>query len=225
MSAEAEGAEVMFLGFANDYTGYSLAEQDWWQGGYEAAGGMWGPQQGDYLLRRGKEIFTHHHRRNAPLPFTQPPPVEAFSGYTVVPYSPESGLSIGEVRVDVPAAVSSIDVVTFSVLGGDPWLGTPVAVLEKQTAGSFEPVLRRTGQPVDSDGYELWVELVTHPTYEEKMPAIEREFLWTFHFPASHRVPASFEPLEGTYRFAVTLPTGAHGENRESHTGTFTVSK
>lgn len=224
-SAEAGGADVMFLGYANDYTGYSLTEQDWRQGGYEAAGGMWGPRQGDYLLRRGKEIFTHFHRRNAPLPFNQPAPVEPFAGYSVVPYSPEKGLSLGEVRADVPTEVSPLDVVTFTLLGGDPWLGTPVAVLEKQGGASFQPVLRRTGQQVDSDGYELWVDLATHPTYEERMPAAEREFIWTFHFPVSHRTPASFDSLEGTYRFAVTLPTDAAGGTQLAHTGTFTVTE
>jgi hypothetical protein len=223
ISEETGGADVMFIGYANDYTGYCTAEQDWWQGGYEAAGGMWGPGQGDYLLKRGKQIFTHYHRRNAPLPFEEPAPVEPFSGYSGVPYVAEQGLSVGEIAVDVPATASKTDVVTFTVLGTDPWFGNPIAVLEKEVNGSFEPVLRKTGEPVDSDGYELWLELTTNPTYADEMPASEREFAWAFHFPVSHRVPAGFEPLDGSYRFAVTIPTDANGGTQVTHTGSFAV--
>ena len=224
ISEETDGADVMFIGYANDYTGYCVAELDWWQGGYEAAGGMWGPGQGDYLLKRGKQVFTHYHLRNAPLPFKEPTPVEPFSGYSVDPYVVEKGLSVGDVTVDVPATAMPTEVVTFTVLGTDPWLGNPIAVLEKEVGGSFEPVMRKTGQPVDSDGYELWLDLTTNPTYADKMPAPEREFAWTFHFPVSHRVPAGFEPLDGTYRFAVTIPTDANGGTQVSHTGSFTVT-
>jgi neutral ceramidase len=222
MAAET-GSETMFIGYANDYQGYCLTEQDWWQGGYETAGGMWGPRQGDYVLARGMEIFDHFFHRDAPLPFEEPDPVEPFSGYTVEPYQPESGISVGTIQADVPAAAGQQDVVSFAVLGTDPWLGAPVAVLEKQTASGFEPVLRPNGTEVDSEGYELWLHLSVNPAYADVMPAAEREFVWTFSFPVSHKVPASFGKLEGTYRFRIEIPMES-GDTKKVETGTFSVS-
>lgn len=219
---DATGSNVMFIGYANDYHGYCLTEQDWWQGGYETAGAMWGPKQGDYLLDRGIEVFDHFYHRNAPLPFAQPDPVAPFGGYTVEAYQPEKGISVGSVQTDVPATASHTDVVTFTVLGSDPWLGSPIAVLEKQTGSGFEPVLRRNGTEVDSEGYELWVSLAVNPSYADVMPAPEREFAWTFHFPVRHKVPASFGELEGTYRFRVKIPV-VSGEPVVVETGAFEV--
>lgn len=220
---EQTDADAMFIGYANDYIGYSLTEQDWWQGGYATAGAMWGPGQGDYLLARGKEIFDHFHQRRAPLPFEEPAPVEAFSGYIIDPYEPEPGIGVGTIEKDVPAVAARTDVLTFTVLGNDPWLGAPVAVLEEQTGSGFEAVLRPNGTRVDSDGYELWLELSPRPGYAEVMPAPEREFAWTFHFPVSRKVPASFGELSGTYRFRVEIPTTA-GETLSVETGSFEVA-
>lgn len=33
---------VYFLGYVQDYIGYSLIEEDWYWGGYEVAGSIWG---------------------------------------------------------------------------------------------------------------------------------------------------------------------------------------
>src|SRR5690606_6586866 len=140
-------------------------EQDWWQGGYEASGALWGPRQGDYLAARtieGVETFWDGYRDP---PFEEPPVLAPFSGYSYSPYQPERAIDAGTIVEDVVAAPASTDVVRFTVLGSDPWLGTPVAVLERQTASGFEPVLRTNGTPIDSDGYEMWVDLAVSPSY------------------------------------------------------------
>ncbi len=221
ISAIAGGADVMFIGYAQDYTGYSLPEDDWWQGGYETSGTLWGPRQGDYFAARAAEMFANFHD-GTPLPFTEPAPVPAFSGYTVEPYQVEAAVDAGTLLADVPSTVAPTDVLSFTVRGSDPWLGTPVATLERDAGSGFAPVLRANGTEVTSEGYELWIDLTTDPTYADQMPASQREFRWTFSFPVSHRVSGAVDDLSGQLRFVVSVPT--ENGDVEVTTSAFTVS-
>lgn len=215
------GGEAMFIGYANDYTGYSLGEDDWWQGGYEASGALWGPRQGDYLAARTVEAFETFHDRWVEPPWLEPDRVEPFSGYSYDPYVPETPIGLGTVTADVPATATATDVVTFTVRGADPWLGAPVATLEHDPGGGFEPVTRSNGTVVDSRSYDLWVDLTTEPTYEAQIRADERAFEWEFHFPVAQRAASGIPALSGDYRFRVRVPT-SDGE-QIVETGTFTV--
>ena len=215
--------QTMFVGYAQDYTGYSITEDDWWQGGYESGGGMWGPRQGDYLAARGAEIFHHFVDPSYALPFEEPAPMEPFSGYSYEPYQAEVGLGAGDVHLDVPPVVGASDVVTFTVLGHDPWLGLPVATLERDSGSGFAEVTRANGTPVTSEGYEFWVDLSTDPEYADVMPAPVRTFYWTFHYPVTHRVPTTATDLTGSFRFRVAIPTDAAGATTEAVTAVYAV--
>jgi hypothetical protein len=205
---EKTGGDAMFIGYANDYTGYSLNEEDWWQGGYETSGGLWGPKQGDYLAARLYEIFETFHDQYVTPPFEEPSPVAPFSGYSFTPYEPEPPSDLGTIVLDVPATVAPTDVVRFTVLGADPWLGTPVAILERDDGtGTFEPVTRPNGRVVDSNSYDLWVDLVVDPPYAAAPPPTTRSFAWSFNLPATRRVPTSMPAMVGPHRLTVVLPT------------------
>ena len=222
MSAAAGTDDLMFIGYAQDYTGYSLTEDDWWQGGYETGGTLWGPKQGNHFAARSAEVFQTFVDPTIPLPYTEPDPVEPFSGYTYDPYVTEVGLGAGGVDEDVPGSVGATDVVEFTVLGGDPWLGIPVATLEQDTGSGFSAVQRNDGTNVTSEGYEFWVDLTTDPSYADTMPSAIRTFYWTFHFPVSHRAPTTLPALSGDLRFRVAIPS-TEGEV-EAVTGTFSVN-
>ena len=113
--------------------------------------------------------------------------------------------------------------VSFTVQGSDPWLGTPVAILEQDTGSGFAPVLRPNTTEVTSDGYEFWVELTADPAYQDQMPAASRRFDWTFFFPVTHRVPGSVSDLSGQLRFRVIIPTDSEGSTTEVITSAFSV--
>lgn len=218
------GGDAMFIGYANDYTGYSLNEDDWWQGGYEASGGLWGPQQGDYLAARTVEAFeTFHEAWNEP-PWWEPARVDPFTGYEgYALYAPEGALAIGTITEDVAATPARTDIVTFTVNGSDPWLGAPVATLEHDPGdGAFVPVDRSNGTVVDSRSYDLWLEMTPDPPYVDDVREAERTFAWRFHFPVARRARSAIPPLEGAYRFRVAIPT-SDGET-VVETGTFTVA-
>ncbi len=220
---ERTGADAMFLGYANDYTGYSLTERDWWQGGYETGGALWGPKQGDYLAARAFEAFASYVDTFVAPPYEQPAPIAPFSGYAFDPRVAETALDLGVVATDVLPSATATDVVTFAVHGSDPWLGTPVATLERDDGGSFVPVLRNNGRPLESDGYDFWVELTVSPSYADAPNAPARAFLWSFHLPVRRRAAGPSAPtLTGDHRLRVALPT-ADGDTVVVESATFTV--
>lgn len=198
--------DVMFLGYTMDYTGYAILEDDWWQGGYEASGHIWGPWQGEYLVDRASEVFAKvvvDGPRAGRLP-DEPPPAEPFGAGEYTPYEPTEALEVGTFAVDASALYGEEDVVVVTVYGEDPWLGVPLATLEDETG---EPVLGPNGVPVDSDGYAFWVDVAYDPPYEEDEDAATRHFRWTFSMPVQLTVSGLLPELAGgSYRLRVTLP-------------------
>lgn len=214
------GPNAMMIGYANDYTGYSLGEADWYQGGYETSGALWGPLQGTYLSARARDAFdTFYDLWNEP-PWEEPARVPPFSGYTYDPYVPEGAEGLGTLVTDVPSNASATDVVTFAIHGADPWLGVPVATLGRDE-GTFTPVLRSDGTEVTSRSYDFWVDLEPTPAYAGTPRAPSRTFRWTFQFPIAHRASSNIPELDGPYRFRIAIPTES-GEMTVD-TGVFTV--
>ncbi len=214
--------DAMLLGYANDYTGYSLNEPDWYQGGYEASGALWGPKQGDYLAARLTDVFGSYFERWNEPPWREPSAVPPFSGYTYDPYVPEGAIGAGTIATDAQPSYAQTDVVTFVVDGSDPWLGTPIATLEHDTGGgTFVPVTRPNGTVVDTTSYDSWIDLAVTPDYATTERADTRTFAWTIHYPVSSR-PGAAVALSGSYRFRVSIPT-ATGPT-EVMTRTFVVT-
>jgi hypothetical protein len=214
---------AMFIGYANDYTGYSTGEADFWQGGYEASGALWGPRQGDYLAGRLGEVFdTYFGEWNEPPTWREPAPVPPFSGYSYSPYVPETAVMPGTFTANVAATYGQTDIVTFTVNGSDPWLGTPVATLEHDDGtGTFAPVLRPNGVAIATTSTDAWIDLTTAPTYAETERTATRTFGWTVHYPVRSRAGASVS-LSGRYRFRVHVP--AIGGDLDVTTAAFDVT-
>jgi hypothetical protein len=217
MAAHESVTDTMFLGYTQDYLGYSILEDDWWQGGYEASGALWGPRQGEYLSNLAIDAFDHFMGTGA-FP-TQPAPVQPFAPSDYEPVSPPTALEPGTVLADVAGSYGVTEVVTFTVAGDDPWYGAPTAWLE--TAGG-EPVLRPGGTPAQSDSYLFWVQLAVDPSWEEDGTSTERSYAWTFSMPVAHHYPISDLALSGDYRLRVELPR-ADGSVDEVVSGTFSV--
>jgi len=195
--------DVMFVGYGQDYTGYSILEDDWWQGGYEAGGAIWGPKQGEYLAVQAVDAFARVFGFHGERP--EPEPLEAFGSSDYDPFVAATPVDLGAVLQEVEAIYAPTDEVVFTVSGTDPWLGAPIATLETSDG---DPVLRANGLQVDSDGQGFYVDLATDPTYAEDLDATTRAFHWIFHLPAQHKVPGALPSLsDGSYQIRVTLPT------------------
>ncbi len=218
---ELSGEDAMMIGYANDYTGYSTGEDDWWQGGYEASGALWGPGQGDYLAARAIDVYETFHDVWNEAPWREPAPVPAFSGYTYEPYVPERGVGVGEITTDAPTSVLPTDVVVVEVNGTDPWLGLPTATLQRDDGtDTFAPVLRDDGTPVDSTGVDFWIDLSPTPAYAETERATERTFSYRIHFPIGRRGAGTTWP-SGDYRLRIAMPNDPG--TLEVTSGTFTI--
>ncbi len=199
------GGEVFFVGYGQDYLGYSLSEDDWWMGGYEASGALWGPGQGDYIAARILEGFersdlarqgelTRDEARAGEPERLEPFPLPSFD-----PYQPAPAVGVGEAEV-APVAVAVDEVLSWTVQGADPWLGTPrLEVLEGD-----ETVLRPSGLPLDAEGYQVQVTLAVDPPWSEEADA--RRFLWTFGVVPRPSAGPGVDLSGRTVRLRVTLP-------------------
>jgi len=203
---------IIVIGYAQDYTGYSTPEWDWWQGGYEASGAIWGPKQGDYLTGASVAVATELMDPAKTPPFTDPGPFPLLAP-EVGPFVPTRSKDAGKVITSPAASLAQGETAVFEFTGGDPWHLLPLVVLEQKSGDAFSPVLRHNGTPVDSTGYEFVATLKPEPAYDAVEGAAIRKFTWRFEMPTSRRVETTAFPLEGTYRLTAT------GEYLDSSSG------
>jgi len=203
MRAHDGVGDVFFFGYAQDYLGYALQESDWWHGGYEASGAMWGSRQGEYMKRVSGQAFDHWIGASEELGFTQPDLVTPFDLTDGEPWVAEEALGAGATSAEPDETYPRDGVVTFAVLGDDPLYGAPVAKLQQEVGGEFVDVTTPDGRVRDSDGYGFWVDLNPDPTYEDTLDPTPRAFHWTFNLPITTRALA-LEP--GTYQLEVSIP-------------------
>ena len=209
MQGEEGVGEVLFVGYSNDYLGYTLQEEDWWHGGYEASGAMWGPRQGDYMKEVQAQVFAQY-RSGADPSFDPPEAAPSFDLTQTAPYSPSAASGLGTVRQQPASSVAVGETVTIEVLGADPWHGAPRVTVQVQGAdGTFSDLPRRSGKALDSDGYGFWLDLLPEPSYSEAPDATERQFVWRVSMAVSRRDLGLEAELSGTYRFRVELPDGS----------------
>ena len=215
---ERHGAEqnFFFIGYGQDYIGYSILEEDWWFGGYEASGALWGPKQGAYLVDRALEAMDDFLLQRCPS--TQPDPLVPFP-YTIdAPYVAEGAIDGNQIGVDVLATYGVSDAVEVTVYGQDPWLGPPVWWLEDSQG---EPLRRANGVRVDSDDYNFDVLLSTEPSYSDQ-PRGDRRFVWRARIPVRQAVVGSLEIPSGTWTLVAQVPQPL-GEAVEVRSSAFEV--
>lgn len=215
-AAHPDVTDFLYLGYTQDYLGYSILEDDWFHGGYEASGALWGPKQGEYLSGKVVEAFDSFMTRSCPD--DEPTVLQPFPLPTFTAYEAETAIDSGEVVVQPAATVGPSDVVTFTVNGEDPWVGAPLARL---VTADGDPVLRPGGIPVDSDDMNFDVTLVETPTYGDEARA-DRTFAWTFRMPVRAPVEGGVALADGSYKVVVSLPQ-PEGEPVEVTTDTFSV--
>lgn len=198
-AAMPEAPGILFLGYAQDYLGYSILEEDWWFGGYEASGALWGPRQGEYLSAEIARIFRSY--AEGTCPGDEPEALVPFPYSVDSTYVPAVATSPDAVAVEPAESLGPDGLVVVEVQGRDPWLGAPLAWIE---TAAGEPVLRAGGVPVDSDGYHFEVALDVDPAWDEE--ATERTFTWRFSAAVTPPVEGSVALAPGSYQVKVSMP-------------------
>lgn len=203
---EATSADQAWvLGYAQGYLAYLLHPDDFYLGGYEAQGALWGPGFGQFLIDRGVEIAAHLKDGGRPLSFI-PLPLPAPEPFEEKELSYERPLSapswLSEVRLDEQGLWVA------SWAGGDPAVDQPVVTLERSVeegeALTWEPVRHLSGLAWSSDGMELQLSLSVDPPYTESLFLEERTFQWKVMFPNTFSVTPSAGQLNGQFRVKVT---------------------
>jgi neutral ceramidase len=158
---------TILVSYAQGHMGYLLRPEDWLQGGYEPSVTFWGPLAAEYvgeqLLNLMPLALTPMREDASMTSATRVATATVIDNLEQDDPAPMAGTIPTEVPPDVwartghpaqaqPAAsiprVSGI--ATFVWIGDDPKVKTPHVQLERETsAGVFEPVLRRSGRPVE----------------------------------------------------------------------------
>lgn len=204
-SNHSDVGEVMFLGYAQDYTAYSIEEDDWYQGGEEVAS-LWGPRQGDYLAGVAVAAMDLFKGTASASDVPQADPIPPFDDPVYSPYEAEEALSVGEVQEQPAAQVGPLDRVSYAVAGTAPWLGNPVIALE---TADGEPVLRPNGVPYTADMAPFWMGLEVSPSYDDTLDPQPRTFVWSVSLPVRHPVPGTFDLAPGDYQLRMTFSDGS----------------
>lgn len=194
--------DVWFMGYSQDYLGYAVEEREWWLGGYEASGHIWGPGQGDLMRDNISSAFNHTFHGAAP-----PPTVDRLEPYPTpdfTPYVPMTATGNNEVTVDVPERVTVGEAVPFTFQGQDPWFGAPKVTLETEEG---DVVLRSNGMEIDGDSYYFETQVAYTPSFEDDPDASEREILWTVQLMTEGPADGGWRLPEGLYQIRAEIPS------------------
>ena len=167
---------TILLGYAQGHVGYLLTADDWLLGGFEPGINVWGPLEGEYVAERLADVMklaTTDAREDgaaggtdrvtepvisdpdvppadpAPLAGTVPAVVPAvlYTRSGVVPATAQPAATIARVA----------GIARYVWIGEDPMAGTPRITLQREVAGRFVPVTRRSGRAVqDHDLVVTW---------------------------------------------------------------------
>ena len=211
--------DIAFVGYAQDYTGYSETEEYWWYGNYETSGATWGPKQGDYLTAEAIALARHFLDPEQPLTVHL---AEDFAILEVPDSSPlnvvwetEDSLEVGTIREEPAAEVAASGTVRVVWTGGDPWVDHPRVWLERQDEGSGEwaSFSRHNGTPYASDAYEFHLGLEPDPDYTQRNAHTARTFYWWAEMPTARIQPTTTPAMAGAFRLRVA---GTYGDGGES---------
>ena len=202
-AAHDDIGEVLFVGYGQDYLGYALEEDDWWQGGYEASGSLWGPRQGEYLASVVVQAMGAF--KGGEVTWATIDPITPFDDPTYTPYDSEEALEAGQVVLQPAAAVTATDMVELAVTGFAAWEGMPVATLLDASGAALTRPNGETWTSIDQPFY--WT-LSADPPYTDSVDPMPRVFTWTLRFPVQHVVPDTFSLPAGDWSVEVVLPDG-----------------
>lgn len=159
--------KTIVVGYSQGHVGYLLRPEDWVLGGYEPSVTFWGPLEAEYLAEQllklvpvamtpeREDTGTDSASRMVTPAMVDPMEIDnpAPNAGTIPATIPATTWARTGTPVDAqPAAtiprISGI--ATFTWFGDDPAVKTPRVTLERETTpGTFAPVTRRSGRPVE----------------------------------------------------------------------------
>jgi len=182
------------IGYAQNYIFYIPQDWNWWQGGGETEGSLFGWRMGPWLtdeigrlaLRLGNDDLT---------PVPDPAPKLYYQDDE--PFTAELSERGGEMAVQPKASYRRLQTVKVAWHGGHPEVDRFTVTLQRLEGDAFVDVLRSNGAPYTEKGWEMSVHLDADPSFMWQHQAQSRDFVYTVDWETMWDDPA------GTLRFAV----------------------
>lgn len=199
VAARDAGVDVMAIGYSQDHLLYFTHPDDWRTGGYEAEFSFWGPWGGKYIIDRQLELVDDLlGGYNAPTLYQESdnllPPLAEVERRAI-----EATTDALVIDRDWPPSAVRGETVRFAFVGGDPNLGPPLAVLQRQADdGSFADVPSPAGHATGMGNARFAVVSHYRPTPEPTGEILAtRRHRWLFDWQIPHDFVAR------TYRLTV----------------------
>jgi hypothetical protein len=187
------------LGYSQDYLLYLTAPDDWFLGDYESEMSFWGPEGGRWMVDRNLELIDDILAGYAaPTFYEETPyltPQATFEARAI-----EVSLTAGQLHQAPDPSYARNETVTLRFGGGDPSIGSPAVVLEREDDSGFTPVPSPNGwKEVPYGNHHYAFISLYEPTPPPSRDIAEvRDHDWVVHW----QVPATLP--QGTYRFQIT---------------------
>jgi hypothetical protein len=168
----------------DDYPDFAFS---WLQGGYASTVSTWGLKMGDFIVEQAQIALDKLAGTPVDTPVVYP---QVFSPYNDEPFPIDTTTDAGTITVDVPAAVERLLPIEIAWIGGDPGAEIPFAptvTLERDNAGTWEPVMRESRRTYSN----------REPVMLTRLRRSGEAYEWVARWEETKAFPA------GTYRFHI----------------------
>lgn len=141
-----KGQEIstVVFGYSQDHFLYLTAPDDWFVGGYESTMSLWGPAGGRWFVDRDLEIADDLiEGYGAPTYYEETPYLATPPAFE--PRLREASLSAGKLHKGPEASYRRGESVNVRFGAGDPAVGAPLVILQRDNGGGFDNVPSPTG--------------------------------------------------------------------------------
>jgi hypothetical protein len=187
-----DATQINSLGYTQNYIFYLTQDYDWWQGGFEVEGSMFGWRFGRWMTEEIPQMALLLDDEDPPL--DQITPSEYYKETKSV--EPEISENLGVVETQPPAVNAIFDTITFEWHGGHPGVDSFTVTLQ-QDDGGWVDCTRSNGSVYDEKGWEMKVSLDETPNYLGTLNRDQRDFLYIIQWETNWNDPT------GTLRFKV----------------------
>lgn len=211
--------EVMGWGYSQDHLLYLTHPDDWYAGEYESEMSLWGPLAGSHIVDRQMQLVDDMIGGfNGPAFYEERP-----DDFVPPPFEPrafEQTTDPDTIDEAPQAAYERTQSVVWAFVGGDPSVGSPRVVVQRQDGGAFVDVAGPAGGSLDNSRYHMITRHTPEPPMGRQVLP-ERRHQWRVQWEIPHDFPA------GVYRL---LATGERwdGQARQAYeivTEAFTIGQ
>jgi len=168
--------KINTLGYAQNYIFYMTQDWDWWQGGFEVEGSLFGWRFGRWLTEEMGPM-ADELVNNYPPTYEDPEP----KAYRIEedPVAAELSENLGDIETQPAATAARFDTIDFAWHGGHPGVDNFTVTLQRRDGAEWIDLTRRNGAPYTDKGWEMMVILDPTPPYLGNLPRESRDFLYS----------------------------------------------